>query len=326
MMYNTHLIQKVFITALISVAICAPLSPPNASASLLDAFVLAVDHFDPDHEVGLELDSPEVEFLRQALEMAREAIPEVVGIHIRTDGAGRDKLRPTMFGTLELVDRNRMNGDRTLTPEIKASIASKIGNECRTEIETSEKFRIKSNPRVQKTTLWTFDNYCSEGAEIELCENQEVVRWLCTRGVATVLLIENSYKGRNRAKLFLNFKQVVDLDFKSLQLMADPSYQELFGDHDLTPHLGGLVGDGNSLEVLSDPRYTGFDGVVIKFTVGFGDCPAGCIYSHHWIFKYKTQGSQKDGVWPLIGGLVEEDGTPIPEHMRGQLRKAQAIR
>lgn len=311
---------------MVGVAVCVLLLPVGTLASGLDAFVLAVDHFDPDHERGLGLDGPEVEFLRQALAKAREAIPEVVGIHVRTDGAGGDKMRPTMFRTLQLFDPEKNWERRTLTPEIMAAIAAQIGGGCEAEIVTNEKRPNQHNPIISKSSLWTLASSSDEKSGIELCDNQEIVRWLHSRGVTEILLKENSYKGRDRAKLYLRFGHLVDMEFKSKQLMADPLYSDLFGTYELKPYLGNLFGDGNSVDVVSEAGYSGFDGVVIVFTAGFGDCPSGCIYSHHWIFKYRTMGEKKGDIWPLVGGLSEEGGTPLPEHMRMGLRQAEAIR
>ena len=300
--------------------VSALFSPIIACASLLDAFVLAVDHFDPDHELGLELDSPEVQYLLQALEAAREAIPEVTGIHVRTDQARGDRLSPRMFTALEFVDRNEPSGDYTLTPEIESALASKIGAKRRVEIETNERIGLNRIPNVRKSTLYTFDNYCGEGADIELCGNEEIVRWLCSSGVGEVLLIENSYKGRNRARFYLLFRQVVDLQFKSKLFMADPFYDDLFGDHVLKPFSGDLFGDGNSVEIVDALGYEGFDGVVIEFKIGWGDCPAGCIYSHYWKVFIRVEGESDGQDWRFVIADVEEGGTPIHEGARARLR------
>jgi hypothetical protein len=52
----------------------------SAMGSGLDAFVLAVQHFDSDHEKGVEYISEEVDFMRQILWEARKSVPEVAGL------------------------------------------------------------------------------------------------------------------------------------------------------------------------------------------------------------------------------------------------------
>jgi hypothetical protein len=44
-------------------------------------------------------------------------------------------------------------------------------------------------------------------------------------------------------------------------------------------------------------------GYTIELTVGWGDCPAGCINRHAWTFDVQPDGSVK---------LVKESGEPVP--------------
>jgi len=47
--------------------------------------------------------------------------------------------------------------------------------------------------------------------------------------------------------------------------------------------LGGFVGDGNNIALT-----TQVDHVLFDFSIGLGDCPAGCIYRRHWIFSVNS--------------------------------------
>jgi len=42
----------------------------------------------------------------------------------------------------------------------------------------------------------------------------------------------------------------------------------------------GCAGDGNNIELRRN-----FDSAIITFSIGSGDCPAGCIYHKYWEFK-----------------------------------------
>jgi hypothetical protein len=82
--------------------------------------------------------------------------------------------------------------------------------------------------------------------------------------------------------------------------------------------------DAAALVVASDPRFEGAiprdpqmigasrwweasandDGsYTVKVTIGWGDCPAGCINQHTWTYRVGRDGALK---------LVEETGVPVP--------------
>jgi len=45
-------------------------------------------------------------------------------------------------------------------------------------------------------------------------------------------------------------------------------------------NVDGAIGDGSTIELSRDG-----DSYIIDFSIGWGDCPAGCIYRRHWIFE-----------------------------------------
>ena len=48
----------------------------------------------------------------------------------------------------------------------------------------------------------------------------------------------------------------------------------------IAEHNSGCVGDGNTIQLIREE-----DSATITFSIGRGDCPAGCIYHRHWEFK-----------------------------------------
>jgi hypothetical protein len=42
---------------------------------------------------------------------------------------------------------------------------------------------------------------------------------------------------------------------------------------------GGAIGDGNTIELNRDGQVFKLD-----FSIGWGDCPSGCLYRKHWVF------------------------------------------
>ena len=66
---------------------------------------------------------------------------------------------------------------------------------------------------------------------------------------------------------------------------------------------GGLIGDGNDIEAV-----LGNDFIELRYSVGFGDCPAGCINRHYWTFRVFASGRvafQGESGDPLSSGLSE---------------------
>jgi hypothetical protein len=46
------------------------------------------------------------------------------------------------------------------------------------------------------------------------------------------------------------------------------------------------AGDGNDINAKIDSEY-----LSIEYSVGWGDCPAGCIHRHYWLFHVKFDGT-----------------------------------
>ena len=85
----------------------------------------------------------------------------------------------------------------------------------------------------------------------------------------------------------------------------------------------GSVDEAAAIVIGSDPRFTGIteldpeligasawwegvataDGFAISITIGWGDCPAGCIYRHVWHFSVTPDGNAT---------LDSETGDPLP--------------
>lgn len=47
----------------------------------------------------------------------------------------------------------------------------------------------------------------------------------------------------------------------------------------------------------------GQDGYRVRITMGWGDCPAGCIDRHTWTYEVSTEGEIK---------LIDQSGSPVP--------------
>lgn len=61
----------------------------------------------------------------------------------------------------------------------------------------------------------------------------------------------------------------------------------------------GAIGDGNNIEIVIN---TEDNSIQYIFSVGWGDCPAGCISRHYWKFIVKTTGQVQ---------FINEYGSPL---------------
>jgi len=93
------------------------------------------------------------------------------------------------------------------------------------------------------------------------------------------------------------------VDYTSCALTTErpvfvPGLARLFGPLDRVRYAepNGLVGDGNDLAATREA-----DAVVLAYSVGSGDCPAGCIHRRFWRFRVFD-----DGRVAYLGA----DGTP----------------
>ena len=94
-------------------------------------------------------------------------------------------------------------------------------------------------------------------------------------------------------------------------LAGAPEYHAVFRGLELDPYDGVVIGDGPTVRVVPEESLSGFQGVRVEFSVGWGDCPSGCIYRHFWLFEYRVEGERAGEDWPLVGGLLEEYGDPL---------------
>lgn len=74
-------------------------------------------------------------------------------------------------------------------------------------------------------------------------------------------------------------------------------FEEIRGVRHADPnHVGG---DGHDIEAE-----LAADGWRLDYSVGWGDCPAGCIHRHHWVFRISVEGAVQ---------LLESRGPSPPE-------------
>ncbi|MBT4291701.1 hypothetical protein HOD41_03345, partial [bacterium] len=242
-MIKSHFLRYAFVV----IALCFPVFCLGSS---LDAFVLAIQHFDPDHELGIEYESDEVEFMRQILKQAQESVPAIAGVHVRVDGSLQSEFGPSMFRSLRI----KPQGHWAVRSEAEAAglreIGEFLGRGCRNEEQTNKIYRSNRITSTTKLIRWDIGRDCSEEGDGRLCENVEIIDWLCSIGIGSVTLKEHEYKSKSTVELYLRYQGLVDLEYCAKQLAGDPGFSAILGDFELDPYGGKLIGDGPTMRVV----------------------------------------------------------------------------
>ena len=95
-------LNTVLMTMCLAMSLSAVTPPAHAGNPRFEAFVLAIEHFDSDHEIGLAPDGLETRFVHMALERAREDVPQLAEIHLRTEGLRAGRSQPDRYRALEV--------------------------------------------------------------------------------------------------------------------------------------------------------------------------------------------------------------------------------
>jgi len=282
-------------------------------------FILAIHHFEPEHQNGLKADGPEVSFMSAALRYAREMVPETRFIYQRKPSdPGSFVRRPSIGKSLTMV--NKEGGPNN--PDMIVKIAETIGEGCLVELRSYETPSHSDGGLFKlKSTLYSFSEFSNDRDDEYDCKNLEVVEWLYSNGVAGVLLTESFTLNQPRASLSIMFREFVDLHFMAKRLREDPKFHSVFGEVSMVPYLGGnsFGGIKQTVEIVTVPLYEGYSGVVAQFSYGWGDCVAGCMYRHYWKIYIRALEKSDNGDWRFRLEKVEESGDYISFEVREKL-------
>ncbi len=213
-MIKKHFLQYSFV----AIILCFPVL---CFGSSLDAFVLAIQHFDPDHELGIEYEGEEVELMRQVLSEAQESVPAIAGVHVRVDGSLQSEFGPSMFRSLRVIPQGKLSARSDAEVAGLRKISESIGLGCRYDEQTNNTHRSNKFTSITKQIRWDIGRDCNEEEDGRLCENVEIVDWLCSLGVGSVTLREHEYKTISSAELSLGYNSLVDLEYCAKRLATD---------------------------------------------------------------------------------------------------------
>lgn len=263
-----------------------------------DAMSLAVEYFDPNHERGLTRESKETIFMFDALSQIHQQVPETRPIHRSIHGDWTTH----SFNSLVIHTRDELG-------EVKVE---------RKELERILAAVAPVTPRCKRQTmgnrLESLDcEYYMVGADVDVPSSA----WLTSHGIRLIRLIED------HDNVDLYFCGDLCDPFPLLnKLRREPDYKKVLQGSEMEVDMpSSRMGDpGSAIRFESkrdDPKLT--SPFQLRFTIGWGDCPAGCISHHSWIVEC-VQARNTYGPERFDVKLIKEEGAPLNEQMRSCLR------
>jgi len=292
-------ISKSFVTVFFC-ALVLFLSQSVFARTNLDAFALAVDHFGQGNKKQIEEYSEEHKYMIALLNQIKDEYPELASISKVPDvELGMDEMQMRPY--FDVISENRIyggaDGPKNKKTELK-NILKEIENiftGCPFSRTVTEVYLNKKSEKPTKKSILTryFINI-NQNPKDKTCENN-VANKLAGFGVES-----------------FRVEEIIDtFDFIPYQLNLKLSFIGLTHINYVLPELSKLKGFENIANKLSGVEYfigrntditvvksqgdgQPDEGVTLQFTMGFGDCMAGCINKKIWIIDAKQKLSSGD--------------------------------
>ena len=284
------------------------------------SYSMAIAHFDGQHVKGIKYQGPEHEFMKEALRQAKLSAPELH--HLKEDrgfvGIWDEKYDPL---SVLVIERRPKTYANQLPKETVDRIANSIAGGCRRAMRTAEVESRNGAVRHRILKKWFYDESCK--SRDKTCNNQNVAKWLCLLGLRWVVMTnEYSYSEHGRrsmddAKLFLVFDKPCDVEYLITKITKDSLYGEVFLGKRPTAARSHHMNFGTPMTITQNKKSPSFkDPVFFKFSIGWGDCPSGCMAKHLWTVKANPLGKNKEGKWEFTAEVISEEGDKLPEEVR----------
>lgn len=283
----------------------ACVSPEEASAqptrpSQRDALALAVQRFDPERAQGLRADDEPVRFMMAALEAVVSAYPEMRGfgrnVNQDLELLGWDFINSSSSDPS--VDTTGIYEDRLLI-----SLARNLSAGCPVIDGGGEPGSATDLLREESSSVFDLSGASCDGpwADAVRASGPLWLRWF--RGGPPVVLthmVIQSDPANPR-----DMVGVIDELRRSSNDLADALGHG-------SPMLGDILNDPvRSIHLYEDsPSDPYEDAFQLEFGTAWGDCIAGCINRHWWVYLL-TPRAPAPGLWGFDVELVGEGGDPL---------------
>lgn len=239
------------------------------------AFDLAIEHFNADGSKEIKAWGPEHALMYRALEAVAKKLPEVQAAS-KMSAHGAEK----RFSSLALTFR----GSAMKTAEASASMANIMANimaivaGCgyRRGTIVSEEDLGYSDPSETKSVITT---YYLSGTGKKKCTSA-AAKTLASLSLNEVVISQNETRGEGAVEVLLRNpgSDIQDMRYVKSVLLKSPDIDSDLISHFDPPTTGGVIGASSDIALVgSNGKASLTDKFQLKYYIGSGDCPAGCI-------------------------------------------------
>ena len=258
-----------------------------------DAMSLAIEYFDPNHERSLTGDSKETQFMFAALRDVHAAVPETKALHRHIAG----DFDTHSFNSLIIRSHDEYGKTLVKKDEIERLVAA----------------LASQDPQCKEYTNGhkTFTSDCTYPVD--------EASWLASYGIYIMRVINDW------GNTTVYFRARLGDPYGLLKAIEkDPQYKQgLRGiEMDVNVPSQRFGEPSSNVMIESKAKVADFGSAFqLRFTLGWGDCPAGCISHHSWLVQF----TPLTGLGTFDVRLVDEEGAPLGDDAR-QCLKCGAFR
>lgn len=294
--------------ALLSAFLAAAL-PAEAQGLQPDAMQLAINHFNLAHSRELRSDGAEYRFMAEVLKAVGEAEPLLKPAPAARRGPYfADPYRSLWTQIVTVPGSDEHEAQREQAEALWASVRTLVAD-CPYRRSTSEEMR-EGGP-VTTSVVTTYELKARGGVQ---CANLRVTDALVEVGLEFIRVEEEINQTFSTLKVYASHgtNRWRDMDYVRAEALQIDGAQALIGALETHQDERMPIGRSKSVTLMDRPGAADFsDTLTLRYFMGRGDCPAGCIEKRFWIATVIPSVSA-DGHVTFDVKVVEEGAAPRP--------------
>lgn len=268
-----------------------------------DAMYFAIEHFNADHSGTIESWGREHTFMHDLLSEVATQVPALKGV----TRLGKEEAASQMFRVLEKrFDTSKPNGDVAAYRKLVDQIVEDCPYNRVTTIEESQP--SGKTTKTVKTSFRLGDPTCAS-KDIRFLQQVKLDLLVVTERSGSfrdyvnfaIQPQSNVWQDMQAAKeRVLNSQKGSALTRALVEPLAPPSFASLRSETDV--QLQGSSGSAQLDDIIN-----------LKYRLGWGDCPAGCIHNHYWNVAVTPKlVSRNPTKYSFTVKVISETGDPVP--------------